>query len=327
MILIKFKLKKMRRIDNLPDEFHIRLRDDNQRDDINIKVIDFLKTLIEILNNTQDPLSEVFNPPVSDTTPTTKEVGHITSGTLAGALRGKTFNELWTMALFKGIPPIYNSPTIELSGSVPRLFQVGESANIFLDGTFTQNNAGSVISVKMKQDGITVSSLNPYNFQLTSSQEASFNYTFSVDYNEGPILNDSYGNPSPAGHIQAGTLVSDIIKYSFVYPIFWGVSTDNILTETDIIAGNVILNTDYSEINVTFNSTSSQYLWFAVPSNIPDYTHWFVNLGNQGDIGNPTVLFNAPTTIQLSNSNWNNVSYKLYISNFTTEVTESMKIS
>lgn len=76
---------------------------------------------------------------------------------------------------------------------------------------------------------------------------------------------------------------------------------------------------------IPFNSGVADYLWFAVPANIPIKTEWYVLDMNKGDIGGPASrfgnLFSAPYPIVI-----NDVPHYLYVSTVRTNVS-SMTIT
>jgi hypothetical protein len=117
-----------------------------------------------------------------------------------------------------------------------------------------------------------------------------------------------------------------VVNYNFIYPIFYGISNDDDIDAADIIAGTKVVSNDQTP-TVTFGSTSSQYLWIAVPASFPDFGNWFVNELNQGFIGTVNDLFNAPSIVAVTTVNWSGINYKLYVSNFSTESNDPMTFS
>jgi len=84
---------------------------------------------------------------------------------------------------------------------------------------------------------------------------------------------------------------------------------------TGIGVNNVNLN-DFA-ITIPFNSQINDFIWFAIPSAFPLRTQWFVNIQNKGDIGGNKIisgnLFPDPVLVT-----YNNIEYRLYISNYRT---------
>lgn len=305
----------MKLVNSIPDNYHIRLRDHNQRNDINIGVSDFYDSILKYLTEQGDFGGGVFNPDLDDNFLATKTVGSISVGTPAGDLRGKSFTEMWTQALFT---PVHTSPTLSLSGSGNKLIQVGTTINPVLTGNYSQNSAGPTNSISLKRNGVEIGTTNPYtDTGLTSATPATFNYQMTINFDEGDI--------------QAGSVISNTVGYNFIYPYFWGKSSDRNVLAADVILGNLVVGNSSSGVTINFNSTSSDYLWFAVPASVATFDTWFITALNNGSIGGAVDiagnLFPDPTTVELTTVNWAGIDYKLYISNYSTAATLNMQIS
>lgn len=253
--------------------------------------------------------SGVYDSALPDDTSMAEDVGGHSAGTLVSDLNGKTFSELWDILLF---PP--QPPTASLSGSDPKIVEVGTSIDPVLTGTFNQNGAGSLNSVSLKRGGSEIATQNPYTDSgLTSSVPASFQYRMDFDHQAG-------------AQVLAGIIQSNNVNYQFVYPIFYGLSDDGVVNAAEIVAGNKVVTNDQTP-TVTFNGTSSQRMWIAVPASYNDFTEWFVTVENSGAIGTVNDLFDAPSIIQVTTANWSNVNYKLYLANYNSAQADPMTFS
>lgn len=90
--------------------------------------------------------------------------------------------------------------------------------------------------------------------------------------------------------------------------------------DIDISSGVEITDQNTNNpINVPFGSDIDDFLWIAIPSNIPVKTSWYVGVTNQGDIGGPANqfgnLFSDPSLVMSGG-----IEYNLYISTARTNV-------
>jgi len=158
------------------------------------------------------------------------------------------------------LPAIYVMPTLTLTGTTPLAREIGSNISPVLQPIWNQNDAGAVIAFRLFNTGSpnpihtsnAVGNFTVPSFQLTSN--TSFNA--EVQYAEGPIKNDTAGNPSPAGRILAGTTPRTVnVTYlaqrrGFLGPLtsaapFVGMSSDQLRTllnegALNIVAGNTM---------------------------------------------------------------------------------------
>lgn len=256
-----------------------------------------------------------------------EDVGGLNAGTPVSVLTGNPISQILDQLLFPVAGANYTQPTAALGASpAAGLIKVGNSISPSLTAVFTQNDAGAETLYELLKDGIFLTSDNPaIDVGVVSNVPDNVTYQARFTFADGPILNDSQGNPDPANQILAGTVLSSIRTYQWIYPYFWGVTVNP--GAIDPATGNEILATVGNEITIDFQSTNNQYLWFAVPANEPAFTSWLVTQLNQGNIGSPSDLFGAPSVIQISSGNFANVDYDFYISNFPSAVSDPMTIS
>lgn len=72
-------------------------------------------------------------------------------------------------------------------------------------------------------------------------------------------------------------------------------------------------------IDIPFNSSTTDFLWFAIPEEILIKTHWFITIFNQGDIGGEASSFGNLFPYPVI-KNYLGVNYYLYISNYRTNI-------
>lgn len=109
--------------------------------------------------------------------------------------------------------PTYTAPSLSLSGSGALNVEIGSNITPTLTPTFFQNDGGLVSAYRLYKNGTvlhtTLSSFTDVQFQITDN----ITYNSQVDYDQGPIKNDSEGNPFPTGQIPAGTANSNNVVY------------------------------------------------------------------------------------------------------------------
>jgi hypothetical protein len=81
-------------------------------------------------------------------------------------------------------------------------------------------------------------------------------------------------------------------------------------------------------IIVDFNSSTDDWLWFAIPATSTSKTKWYVNALNNGNIGSGSDLFDAEQLVTIDSPDlyWNGIPYKIYVSTYKSEVSEPMEL-
>ena len=253
-------------------------------------------------------------------------IGGFNSGTTVDDVRGLPLIEMWDQLLFPAIPPTYVSPTASLVGSNPKLVSVGVSLDITLQAAFNQNDAGAFSAYALTKVGSQIASTeNHVDSNVVLNSPGSVSYFGTYTFADGPIKNDSYGNPFPTGQILGGNLFTNNQIYQWIYPWFWGIAASPI--GIDPATGNEVVANINGSISITFNSTSNDYLWFAVPAGEPAFTAWEENLTNFGSIGTPSDLFGASSIVAVTTVNFAGIDYDLYVSNYSTQFTTPITIT
>ena len=121
------------------------------------------------------------------------------------------------------VPPTY-VPGVATLGSTPAAgtFEIGTIINPQFTNTFTQNNAGAFVAGRLRRNSTVISSSFPYTDSNVALTTAPVVYDSQVDHAEGPVLNDSLGNPYPSGHILAGTVISASRTFTPSRKTFYG---------------------------------------------------------------------------------------------------------
>lgn len=283
--------------------------------------------------------------------PATVSVGGIDIGTV---LTGKTLQDIIEEMLVVTIYPDLTNPSNSFSDDASSTYEVGtvididftanfNRGSIELNSVFQDYRSGYPNTYYYDGDGLpsTVSSSGLTDNQSVTDYTISAGtatWTSCVGYDCGPQPLDSDGNPY-SSPLPSGITSSKSTSITGIYPWFWGVEAsggvpvgDNRPTPTgDLVSGGTkVVASSNGTICVNFNSSSDDYIWFAIPSTSTSKTCWYITALNNGDIGGSVSpggnLFPSFDSVNVSTACWNNISYKLYISNYQSEVTTTMEL-
>lgn len=141
--------------------------------------------------------------------------------------------ELFLKDIFrKGSPPaVYNMPTASIGFNPSNTtFEIGTVINpLTIIGTFIQNDAGDFTAKRIWKNGSLLVSGDSTTDNIALIIDTTFSYSYQVDYGQGPIKNNSLGEPDPANRIQLGTVSSGTIIFKGTPKIFYGVSTPDLV--------------------------------------------------------------------------------------------------
>ena len=248
-----------------------------------------------------------------------------------------TDNDFSTVAV-GGIPTNYSLQGKGLTEIFKKMLVV------FLDPIFT---AFSMAQSQLIEVGVALSGNKTFNWTATNPTNIVANSLIVTDVTTNTVIgtglaNDgtevldigTITNTSPITrnwNIKGTDLESKIFTsanftVNSIYPIFYGVAnTQPTANQALIDSGTKAVVQSTGTLNVTFGA-SGQFLWFAHPASNTTKTKWYVNALNNGNIGTISDLFNAPTTVSITTVLWAGVSYKIYISNFTTTTVGNMEL-
>lgn len=200
---------------------------------------------------------------------------------------GTTLDELIKLLTQKAIAPTYTAPGVTIrnsAGQAAGAYEVGTNINTTLQALFTQNDAGALTNLAIyKQgtpdalisDGTSPVSTEAQEFQLT---DGSVTFYATATYAEGEIKNDNLGQPSPDGHIQAGSKNSSNFTFTGQRNMFYGTgvgaapepSSENVRSLT-----NKKLNpTQGYSFNITV-AQGQQFVRIAYPATLRKITKCF----------------------------------------------------
>lgn len=186
--------------------------------------------------------------------------------------------------------------------SKPRKVSVLNEINYYLRYKFNQKNTSNIGEyygefkvdfVKSDRNKITIPNTDKIDISISKS------ITRTDYFVDKPIL-------------------SNRLWYYGTFRVIGGIVDRPEPEDIDVLSGfSVFDQNPKNDINIPFNSTSQDFLWFAIPEEFPIKQRWEVNLLNTGNIGgNVDVkanLFPDPVLVEIEN-----INYYLYISNYRT---------
>lgn len=214
------------------------------------------------------------------------EVNLGTGGTVGGLKTGDTIDAgtdldtLIKLLTQKSVPATYTQPAVTCrvsSGSAAGNYEVGTQITTNIQGTFTQNDAGALTNIKIMKGASEVISqaASPVTAesQTFTLGDETVSFTAVVTYAEGAIKNDNLGQPSPDGHIQAGSKTSSAVSFVGKRNLFYGTGTGALSEVTsELVRGLANKKLGPAQGN-TFDinvAVGDQYIVFAYPSTIRD---------------------------------------------------------
>jgi len=291
----------------------------------------------------------------SGSSPAAIDLGGIDIGYV---LTGKTVSQIIEDLLVPTLYPTLTAPLNTFSKTVPSgtIFEVGSSQNITFSATFSRGSISPQYSPTASpfRSGLP----NRYNYtgtgltstvtstSLTNGQSivghiitlGSNAWTSSVRYSVGVQPYDSKGGVFSTP-LASGTTGAQTVTLTGIYPYFYGKVASGgsgpgvnrpSATNSLVTGGTKVVSTSTGTITVNFNSTSDDYIWFAIPSSSTSKTKWYVDALNNGTIGGIVSaggnLFPNLDTVSVTTVLWAGVNYKVYISNYQTEVTVNMEL-
>lgn len=171
----------------------------------------------------------------------------------------------------------------------------------------------------------------------------------TVTFQDGVQPYDSSGAPYDSP-LPSGCTSTCSKTITGIYPWYWGTFTcaaaagvgrPSACCIKDIITGGTE-GSDYCKevslsigiLNVTFNATSDDYIWFATPNASQTKTCWYIDALNNGAIGGVVSaggnLFPDPDTsitdMCSCDGYWSGQQYKIYVSNYQNEALSNMQL-
>lgn len=248
---------------------------------------------------------------------------------------GKTIDEIVKMLVQKSVPATYTKPTVALAnngGQAAGAVEAGTSVTPKLRATFTQNDAGALIKLEVLKGGSSVGtgSASPYDYSGSAIVigDESITFTAKATYGEGAIKNDNLGQPSPNGHIAAGSITSSNYTITGQRKAFWGSGTGTV----DNATSDQIRKLTNARLNVTAGTnislkveTGQQYIMFALPSPRTLKQVIYDDLGDKGMLSSFTK-----TTVQVADARGGSnglMDYNCYVYNLSVPCSAPMNFT
>ena len=248
---------------------------------------------------------------------------------------GKTIDEIVKMLVQKSVPATYTKPTVAIAnngGQASGAVESGTSVTPKLRATFTQNDAGALIKLEVLKGGSSVGtgSASPYDYSGSAIVigDESITFTAKATYGEGAIKNDNLGQPSPNGHIAAGSITSSNYTITGQRKAFWGSGTGTV----DNATSDQIRKLTNARLNVTAGTnislkveTGQQYVMFALPSPRTLKQVIYDDLGDKGMLSSFTK-----TTVQVADARGGSnglMDYNCYVYNLSVPCSAPMNFT
>jgi hypothetical protein len=228
--------------------------------------------------------------------------------------KGKTLDEFLYDIVTKASPPTYIAPSGNISAS-PSFgsYEIGYNpGEITLSYNYNKNDAGDINARNYKLGSTPLTTLA--NGTAKSTPGALLNtttYGVTVNYNDGPIKNNSLNEPDPTGQIIAGGLTSSN-SFSVYSRRYWGAITEpfgsSTITSTTMSKISQDNSGTSSTFNVVFTETDpTKYLYFAYPNASGNLNSIILN-------GIERKASFTKSTIDLVNDQGYKQSYNIYTS-------------
>ena len=248
---------------------------------------------------------------------------------------GKTIDEIVKMLVQKSVPATYTKPTVALAnngGQAAGAVESGTSITPKLRATFTKNDAGNLTKLEILKGGTSVGSgtATPYDYtgEAIVIGDESITFTAKATYGEGAIKNDNLGQPSPNGHIAAGSITSSNYTITGQRKAFWGSGTGTV----DNATSDQIRKLTNARLNVTAGTnislkveTGQQYIMFALPSPRTLKQVIYDDLGDKGMLSSFTK-----TTVQVADARGGSnglMDYNCYVYNLSVPCSAPMNFT
>lgn len=193
---------------------------------------------------------------------------------------GVTFTEWLKQAAQKAIPATYSKPTVSIAnngGQASGAVESGTSITPKLRATFNKNDAGNLTKIEVLKGGTSVGNdtNSPYNYTGNAIVigDETISFTAKATYEEGEIKNNNLGEPSPDGHVLAGSVTSSVYNITGQRNLFYGTG----IGELPELNSGTIRSLVNKKLNPTqgysFNiniAIGQQYVIFAYPATLRD---------------------------------------------------------
>ena len=221
-------------------------------------------------------------------TPRTQEAITI-MGSKFGALNvgdtipaGTSLEEALRLLTQVRVAATYTQPTISIAnngGTAAGTFEAGTAITPNIKANWTKNDAGALTQIEILKNGSPIDGAvysgtggntesyeyDPEDFTIG---DETVHFSAKATYGEGAIKDDNLGDPSPNGHITAGSKTSSNYSYIGARKAFWGSgsgATPELNSDTIRGLANNQLNPGTGVKSIQF-PTGTQYIIYALPA-------------------------------------------------------------
>ena len=259
------------------------------------KIADQTITPADFIVTTEDDLiyidQDKSKHPLGSSKTKVEHIVNIGGGSIGGLQDGAKISEGTTLDQFiamltaKAVAPTYTQPGVTCrvsSGTAAGSYEVGTQINTTIQGTFTQNDAGALTTIEILKgaDSVISQASSPVTTEAQEFTlgEETVSFTAKATYAEGAIKNDNLGQPSPEGHIAAGSKTSSAVSFVGKRNLFYGTGVgdapEQTTTTVRALANKKLAPANGTSFNITVNQ-GQQYVVIAYPSNLRDMTKCF----------------------------------------------------
>lgn len=243
----------------------------------------------------------------------------------------QTMQQMWDNLLYPYIPPAFTFWSIK---NQQTLIEVGIDLSGIKEFVWSISNGANV-----QANSIAIRDVNA-NVLIASglANDSSENVNIGTIDNKAPISQNWRGE---AINTQATPFNSGNFNVSSIYPVFYGKVASGgagagqnrpVANQALINSGTKLVIQSNGTVTLSFNTTSDDYMWFAIPETSTSKTIWFVNALNTGNIGGAVFaggnLFPDPEVVSVDSPTvlWNGINYKIYIANYQSAVSLPMEL-
>lgn len=193
---------------------------------------------------------------------------------------GITFTEWLKQAAQKAIPATYTKPSASIAnngGQASGVVEAGTSITPKLRATFNKNDAGNLTALDVLKGGSKVGGgvTTPYDYigEPIVIGDETITFVAKATYEEGEIKNNNLGQPSPNGHITAGSVNSSNYSIAGQRNLFYGTGVGDLpeLNSNTVrgLANKKLNPTQGYSFTITV-ATGQQYVIIAYKDNLRD---------------------------------------------------------
>ena len=222
---------------------------------------------------------------------------------------GLSLDSAFKVITQKAVPPTYIPPTATISSSPSDgSYEIGSALSLTFSSTFTQNDAGSLISTTYYKNN---TSALAGNTDAIASLTSTTQYKVTKTYNQGACKTNNLGQIDCTGRINAGSVSSSNISFTPYPKRYWGYTSSGTPSSSDVITaagGGSELTTSKDKYSFSVVVTgTNQYVYYAYPSSYGALTS--IVISGLESIG----AFNQ-TTVSVTNAQGYTQNYYVYTS-------------